>query len=96
MLMSLQLPDAEWRQRLKIIQQNHASLTGDVSGAGGFRIARGENNGRRSMIPDVHTFHASEVSKFARLEYIGNKLTISKRQQRRSKKSTVLPSWWSL
>jgi centromere protein I len=58
-------PDAEWRKRLLSIQDFAASRDLRISNRGGFRIARnGSKRSKISILPEVHTFHASEVTPY--------------------------------
>lgn len=61
-----QQTDIEWLKRLQAIQdisRSHGLTAGIL---GGFKVARkGAKIGKLSIIPEVHTFHASEASHFS-------------------------------
>jgi centromere protein I len=55
--------DSEWRKRLLTIQEMAASFGNGQTSHGGFRVARnGTKRSKTSILPEVHTFHAVEVS----------------------------------
>lgn len=62
--LTLQQPDAEWQSRIAAIQD--ASVTAEDATQNvyhGFKVLRnGPKRGRVPNIPEVHTFHATEVS----------------------------------
>jgi centromere protein I len=61
--LTVQQPDAEWRTRISAIQ--NATVASDDSTDNlhnGFKVLRkGPKRGKTSAIPEVHTFHATEV-----------------------------------
>ncbi len=57
-------PDPEWRERLRSIHDanSHSNEIGKFQ-ASGFRILRmGSKRRRVSVVPEVHTYHAEEVT----------------------------------
>src|ERR1700712_5603837 len=75
-----QQPDPEWRKRLLAIQDIAESRGMAPANRGGFKIARnGTKRSTISVLPEVHTFHASEVSAILILcvvEFADLKMTI--------------------
>lgn len=63
MLILDQQTDLEWRNRLQAIQDVSRSQGITTGDRGGFKVARnGVKRSKLSILPEVHTFHASEVS----------------------------------
>ncbi|KAF2432215.1 Mis6-domain-containing protein [Tothia fuscella] len=55
--------DPEWRKRMLTIQDMSARIGGRITAQSGFKVARnGAKRTKISILPEVHTFHASETS----------------------------------
>jgi centromere protein I len=62
-LLTTQTPDAEWRERVRAIQETRTAADAPASERhNGFKVLRhGPKRTKASVLPDVHTYHATEV-----------------------------------
>ena len=56
-------PDLEWRDRLHAVQDLNVDFSADTRDQSSFKVIRkGVKRSRVMIIPEVHTYHAEEVS----------------------------------